>query len=95
VSTKTKRRKGKLRCSSELELEAGSTASDLDDDPASIDLEDDIESCGGTRASRYVLEEEEEDVPSLVRRNRRSKANNIVPVQALSGLVSLHVIPNF
>jgi hypothetical protein len=94
VSTKTKRRKGKLRCSSDLELEAGSTASDLDDDPASIDLEDDIESCGGTRTSRYVSEEEE-DVPSLVHRNRRSKANNIVPVQALSGLVSLHVIPNF
>ena len=54
-----------------------------------VDLEDDIESCGGTRAGRHALEGEEEeedkDVPSLVRRNRRSKASNDVPIQALSG----------
>jgi hypothetical protein len=36
-----------------------------------------------------VEEEDEEDVPPLVRRNRRSKANNDVPIQALSRLVSL------
>jgi hypothetical protein len=91
VSTETKRRKRKLQRSSGLELEADSMALDLSDDMASIDLEDDIESCGGARASRYVseVEEDEEDVPSLVHRNRRSKASNDIPDQALSGLVSL------
>jgi hypothetical protein len=91
VSTETKRWKIKLWCSSGLELDADSTAPDSGDESTSVDLEDDIESCGGTRASRYVSEEEEDeaDVPSLVRRNRRRKANNYVPVQALSGLVSL------
>jgi hypothetical protein len=49
-----KRRKRKLWRSSGLELEADSTAPDLGDDPASVDLEDDIESCGSTRAGRYV-----------------------------------------
>jgi hypothetical protein len=54
VSTEMKRRKRKLWRSSGLELEADSTAPDLGDDPASVDLEDDIESCGSTRAGRYV-----------------------------------------
>jgi hypothetical protein len=50
-----------------------------------------VESWGGTWASRYVLEEEEdeEDVPSLVHRNHHSKASNDVSDQALSGLVCL------
>jgi hypothetical protein len=96
VSTGMKRRKRKLWHSSGLELEADSAAPDLGGDPASADLEDDIESCGGIRAGRHVSEEEEveeedgEDVPPLVCRNRRSKASNDVPIQALSGLVSLH-----
>ena len=87
MSTETKRRKRKLRRSSDLELEADFTAPDLGDDAANVDLEDDVESCGGARVSRYVSEEE--DVPSLVRRNHRSKVNNNVPVQALLGMVSL------
>lgn len=46
------------------------------------------------RASRYVTEEDEddgdeEDVPSLVRRDRRSKASNDILDLALSRLVSL------
>jgi hypothetical protein len=89
VSTETTRRKRKLRHSSGLKLEADSAASDIDGDLAIVDLEDDIESCGGTRAGRHALdgeeEEEDKDVPSLVRRNRRSKASNDVPIQALSG----------
>jgi hypothetical protein len=89
VSTETKRRKRKLWRSSGLELEVDSTAPDLSDDPASVDLNDDIESCGGTRADRYVSEKEEEDVSSSVHRNHSSKASNDVLVQALSGLVSL------
>jgi hypothetical protein len=98
MSTETKRRKRKLRHSSGLELEADSNAPDLGGDPTSVDLEDDTESCGGTRASRFVSEEEdkeEEDVPSLVRRNHRIKASNDVPVQALLGLVCLQGMTMF
>jgi hypothetical protein len=89
-----KRRKRKLQHSSDLELEANYAAPDLGGDPASADLEDDIESCGGIRAGGRVSEEEEveedeEDVPPLVHRNCRSKASNDVPIKALSGLVSL------
>jgi hypothetical protein len=54
VSTETKRRKRKLRHSSGLELEANFAAPDLGGDPASVDLEDDIESCGGIRSGRRV-----------------------------------------
>jgi hypothetical protein len=54
VSTETKRRKRKLQHSSGLELEANSAAPDLGGDPASVDLEDDIESCGGIRSGRRV-----------------------------------------
>jgi hypothetical protein len=77
-----------------LELEVDSAALDLGGDSASADLEDDIESCGGIRAGGHVSEEEEvdegeEDVPPLVRRNHCSKASNNVPIQALSRLVSL------
>ena len=77
-----------------IRLGAGvdSAAPDLGGDPAGADLEDDIESCGGTRVGGRVSDEEEEDeeeVPPLVRKNRRSKTNNDVPIQALSGLVNL------
>ena len=52
------------------------------------------------RASRYVTEEEEddgdeEDVPSLVCRDRRSKASNDIPDLALSSLVSLQGMTMF
>jgi hypothetical protein len=87
VSAETKRRR-KLWCLSGLELEADSAAPNLGDDAANLNLEDDVESWGGARASRYVSEEEEEDVPPLVRINHRSKASNDVPGPALSGLVS-------
>jgi hypothetical protein len=43
MSTETKRSKRKLRCSSDLELEANSTTPDLGDDVANADLEDDME----------------------------------------------------
>jgi hypothetical protein len=91
VLSETKRRRRKLRRLSGLELEADSTAPNPGDDAVNADLEDDMENWGGVRTSRYVSEEEEdeEDVPSLVHRNRRSKASNDVPDQALSGLVSL------
>jgi hypothetical protein len=90
MSTETKSRKRKLRRSSGLELEADSIAPDLGDNTANTDLEDDVDSCGGARVSRYVSEvEDEEDVPSLVHRNRPSKASYDVPNQALSGLISL------
>ena len=66
-------------------------AIDLGGDPASADLEDDIESCGGIRAGGRVSKEEEyeEEIPPIVRKNRHSKASNDVPIQALSGLVNL------
>jgi hypothetical protein len=92
VSAEGKKRKRKLRRSSDLELGADSAALDLGGDPASANLEDDIESCGGTRVGGRVSDEEEEDeeeVPPLVRKNRRSKTSNDVPIQALSGLVNL------
>jgi hypothetical protein len=44
-----------------LELEIDSTAPNPGDDAANVDLEDDVESWGGVRASRYVTEEEEDD----------------------------------
>jgi hypothetical protein len=75
-----------------LELGADSAAPDLGGDPAGANLEDNIESCGGTRAGGCVSDEEEEDdeeIPPLVRKNRCSKTSNDVPIQALSGLVNL------
>jgi hypothetical protein len=74
MSTEMKRRKENFGVLSGLELEADSAAPDLGDDTANADLEDDVESCRGARVSRFVSEEEdEEDVPSLVCRNHRSK----------------------
>jgi hypothetical protein len=83
MSVEGKKRKRKLWHSSGLELGADSATPDLGGDPAGADLEDDIESCGGTRAGGRVSDEEEEDeeeVPPLVRKNRRSKASNDVPI---------------
>jgi hypothetical protein len=61
VSADGKKRKIKLRRSSGLELGADSAAPDLDGDPSGADLEDDIESCGGTRAGGHVSKKQEED----------------------------------
>jgi hypothetical protein len=51
-----------------------------------------VESCGGVRANRYVVEEEddgdEEDVLPLLHRDHHSKASIDIPDLALSGLVS-------
>jgi hypothetical protein len=90
-SIEVKKRKRKLWCSSVLELEDDSAAPNLGDDAANASLEDDVESWGGARASRYITEEEEdeEDVASLVHRDHHRKASNDVPDHALSGLVSL------
>jgi hypothetical protein len=91
MSAETKKRKRKLRHSSGLEVEGDSAAPDLGGDPASADLKDDIESCGGIRDGGHVSEEEVDvdEFPLLVCRNRRSKASNDVPILPLSGLVNL------
>jgi hypothetical protein len=77
-----------------LELEADSASPNPGDDAADADLEDDVESYGGVRVSRYVVDEEEddgdeEDVLPLLHRDHRSKASIDIPDLALSGLVSL------
>jgi hypothetical protein len=56
-----RKEKRKLRRSSGLELGADSAAPNLGGDPASANLEDDIESCGGTRSGGRVSYEEGED----------------------------------
>jgi|UniRef100_A0A804LZ13 hypothetical protein len=92
VSAEGKKRKRRLRRSSGLELGADSAALVLVGDPTSANLEDDIESCGGTRVGGRVSdmdEEDEEEVHPLVRKNRRSKNSNDVSIQALSRLVNL------
>jgi hypothetical protein len=61
MSAEGKKRKRKLRRSSSLELGANSATPDLGGDPASANLEDDIESCGGTRVGGHVSDKEEED----------------------------------
>jgi hypothetical protein len=86
VSTEGKKRKGRLRCSSGLELGANSTAPVLVGGPASGNLEDDIEICGGTRVGGRVFDEDEEDeeeVSPLIPKNCRSKNSDDVPIQAL------------
>jgi hypothetical protein len=84
-----KKRKKRLRRSSGLELDADPTASVLSGGPASTNLEDDIRDCDGVRVGDRVLnEDEEEDVP-LIRKNSRSYSSSDIPMQALSGLVSL------
>jgi hypothetical protein len=75
-----------------LELDVDPTTSVLGSGPASTVLEDDIGGCDGVRVGGRVLdedeEEEEEEVP-LIRKNRRSSRSSDIPMQALSGLVSL------
>jgi hypothetical protein len=82
-------KKGRLRHLSGLELGADFTALVLGGGPASANLEDDIESCGGTRVGGHVSDEDEEEVFPLIRKNCRSKNNDDVSIQALSGLVNL------
>jgi hypothetical protein len=89
-----KKKRRRLWCSSSLELETVPPSSNLGGNTADADLEDVVESCGGTKASRYVMEEEEEDddeeeVLPLVHRDRHSKAGNDIPDLTPSGLVSL------
>jgi hypothetical protein len=90
---KAKKKRRRLRCSSGLELGIVPAAPNPIDGAANDGLEDDVESCGGARASRYVMEEQEDDdkeeVFPVVRRDCRSKADNDIPDLALSGLMSL------
>jgi hypothetical protein len=89
---KRKKRKKRFRQSSDLEQGADSTISVLGGGSVSANLEDDIENCGGARVGGRVLDEDEEDeeeVLPLVRKNSRSNNSDDVPIQALSGLVSL------
>jgi hypothetical protein len=89
VSIETKRRKRKLRHSSGLELEVDSAAPDLGGDRRVSISKMTLRASRRVSGEEEVEEEDEEDVPPLVCRNRRSKASNDVPIQALSGLVSL------
>jgi hypothetical protein len=80
VSAEGKKRKRKLRSSSGFELGADSAARDLSGDPTSANLEGDIESFGGARVGGCVSDKEEEDeeeVPPLVRKNRLAKPATI------------------
>jgi hypothetical protein len=60
--------------------------------PTSTNLEDDIGGYDGVRVGGRVLdedeEEEEEEIP-LIRKNSRNSRSSDIPMQALSGLVSL------
>jgi hypothetical protein len=70
-------------------LDADLATSVLGGGPVSANLEDDIEGCGGVRVGGRVLDkDEEEDVP-LIRKNSRSYSSSDIPMQALSGLVSV------
>jgi hypothetical protein len=92
MSAEGKKIKRRLRRSSGLELGVDSTAPVLIGGSASTNLEDDIESCGGTRVGGRVfdeVEEDEEEVSPLIRKNCRSKNSDDVPIQALLGLVNL------
>jgi hypothetical protein len=75
-----------------LELDADPTTSILGGGPVSTNLEDDIGGCDGVRVGVRVLDEdekeEEEEIP-LIRKNSRSSMSSDIPMQALSGLVSL------
>jgi hypothetical protein len=92
ASAKGKKRKKRLRRSSGLELGTDSTISVLGDGLASANLEDDIENYDCARVGGRVLDEDEEDeeeVLPLIHKNSRSNISDDVPIQALSGLVSL------
>jgi hypothetical protein len=86
------KRKKRLRWSSDLELDADPTTSVLGGGPASANLEDNIKDCDGVRVGGRVLdedEEKEEEVVPLIRKNNRNHSSSDIPMQALSGLVSL------
>jgi hypothetical protein len=92
VSAEGRKRKKRLRRSSSLELGADSAILVLGGGSTSANLKDDIENCDGARVGGRVFDEDEEDeeeVPPLIRKNSRSKNSDDVPIQALSGLVSL------
>jgi hypothetical protein len=75
-----------------LEQDAGPSTLLLGDGPVSTTLENDVRGCDDARVGGCVLdedeEEEEEEIPLIHKNSRRSKSSDI-PMQALSGLVSL------
>jgi hypothetical protein len=89
VSAEGEKRKRRLWHSSGLELGVDSFAPVLDGGLVSSNLEDDIESCGGTKVGKHVSDEDEEVVSPLLRKNCRSRNNDDVPIHSLSGLVNL------
>jgi hypothetical protein len=72
-----------------LEQDADPSTSLLGGGPASNTLEDDIGGCDDARGGDRVLDEDEEEEIPLIRKNSRSSQNSDIPMQALSGLVSL------
>jgi hypothetical protein len=86
---KRKKRLWRLSC---LEQDAGPSTSLLGDGPVSTTPEDDVRGRDDVRAGGCALdeeeEEEEEEIPLIQKNSRRSRSSDI-PMQALSGLVSL------
>jgi hypothetical protein len=79
--------------SSGLELDADPMTSVLGGGPLSAILEDDIEGCDDVSVGGRVLdedEEEEEEVVPFICKNSHNHSSSDIPMQALSGLVSLH-----
>jgi hypothetical protein len=69
-SVEVKRKKRRLRHSSGLELVTAPVAPNPGDNTVDADMEDVVEGCGGTRAGRYVVEEDDDEVlPWFVRNN--------------------------
>jgi hypothetical protein len=87
-----KKRKKRLRRLSCLEQDAGPSTSLLGDGPVSTTLKDDVRGCDDARVGGCMLdedeEEEKEEIPLIRKNNRRSRSSDI-PMQALSGLISL------
>jgi hypothetical protein len=74
-----------------LEQDADPSTSLLGGGPVSTTLKDDIGCCDDARVGGRVLdedEEEEEEIP-LIRKNNHNTRSSDIPMQALSGLVSL------
>jgi hypothetical protein len=92
VAPAGKKRKKILWRSWGLEEDADPSTSLLGGGPASTNLEDDTEGCDDVRVGGRVLdedeEEEEEEVP-LICKNSHNNRSSDIPMQALSGLVSL------
>jgi hypothetical protein len=86
---KWKKRLWRLSC---LEQDAGPSTLLLSDGSVSTTLEDNFRGCEDARVSGCVLDEdeevEEEEIP-LIRKNSRRSRSSDIPMQALSGLVSL------